>query len=319
MRSKWEVEEGLRKHKSALMVLARKNFQKFLETSVRVVVPYTPRAQQRAFRFSDVHSYNYEEIKKRYSVSEELNASLVEHAREFIAMEYPTDVCIEGVESLIRKTESRVVVSLIGERCHWESDFLRGVCRKVARYTAEEFLELAEKAGVCLGELGYKDPRGLVAQDQGGFSVEIHEIEGGQPVDGGKEEKDGYLGVLGGGNVLIRINCLCWKDKVPLGRDAMKMLDTLFLASLRVVEKHEQKSAPVIVHCLAGVGRTGSFIFYHMLRNAILRGEVGQEALLSSFIDLFLYLRTKRTWMVEAVTQLEFLYDIFLKGDPDIE
>lgn len=78
-------------------------------------------------------------------------------------------------------------------------------------------------------------------------------------------------------------------------------------ASFRVFYEYFEKARckNTIVHCHAGVGRTGTFIMYDMLREK-------KTVTLNVFVDTLLYLRSCRPCMVFKAEQLEFLARSFL-------
>ncbi|KAI5171311.1 hypothetical protein NEFER03_0670 [Nematocida sp. LUAm3] len=294
-KSIWTPEESSERIKEKLLGLVEKNYMDFLNKACKVSFPRKTKKVKASFRFSDVFSYNYEEIKERYSIEEELNASLIPHKRDFIAMEYPTDLCVENAANLVEKTKCSVVISLIGMRYEWESDFLREKYLLVERVAPVEFLQYAQEYQVDVDKTEYKDIEGILKHQNEKFSIEVYYSKNGK-----KKEKP-----------LFRINCNSWKDKTPPCVYTLKALDILYYICRTITQIYVPES-PVVVHCLAGVGRTGTFIFYTMFRSAILQKEIDEENLLNTFIDLFLFLRSKRTWMIEMPSQLNLLYEIFI-------
>ncbi|KAI4291158.1 hypothetical protein PAPHI01_0432 [Pancytospora philotis] len=73
------------------------------------------------------------------------------------------------------------------------------------------------------------------------------------------------------------------------------------------VETLEQtvKNEPQMIHCRAGVGRTGTYVMYKLLKGAPCIS-------VDTFLDTLLRLRSYRPLFVETSEQLEFLCDAFL-------
>lgn len=100
-----------------------------------------------------------------------------------------------------------------------------------------------------------------------------------------------------------------WPDfLVPEGSDRMAMLKLIDLSR----EKNLNNSTnPRIVHCSAGVGRSGTFIALDWLLQELEEGsldEVGDDDdPVSTIVDT---LRQQRMMMVQAEAQLVFIYDV---------
>ncbi|KAI5188616.1 tyrosine-protein phosphatase non-receptor type 2 [Nematocida sp. AWRm77] len=302
METAWHIEEAHTALRDKLVDLAQKDHKKFLSVCTKVELPHARQKKPEHFRFRDVYSYNYPKLQQMYGLSVLVNASLVENKTDFIAMEYPTDLGVTSTSSLIVQTQTRVVVSLIGERYHWESDFLREHFVKAHVYTPVEFAEHAFQTRECTASAGYaryRAPLDILKQQDKCFTIEIH-VPKKEDRELGKKKRS-----------LFRVNCLHWKDKTPPESETIRALDILYQMSVEEAMKEDSAPFPAVVHCLAGVGRTGTFIFYHVFRDAILNGCIREEEMLSKFVELFIYLRTKRTWMIETPQQLDFLYKIF--------
>lgn len=80
------------------------------------------------------------------------------------------------------------------------------------------------------------------------------------------------------------------------------------LTLIKTIEsaKHETKSSsPILVHCAAGIGRTGVFItLYHLMQRA------KREDHKIDLFDLIAYLRWQRPYMVAANAQYKFCHQV---------
>jgi protein tyrosine phosphatase len=108
-------------------------------------------------------------------------------------------------------------------------------------------------------------------------------------------------------NVKI-IKCVHWDDMAVLSLEKMEFL-------YNFMERFDQKLK--IVHCTAGVGRTGTFIMYRALRNYQNAAIMKENTLVVTddvFCDMWLDLRSQRNHSVFTSSQLKFLYENFVKN-----
>lgn len=99
-----------------------------------------------------------------------------------------------------------------------------------------------------------------------------------------------------------------WPDfAVPEADDRAALLELL----KRSAEKNIAPSNPRIIHCSAGVGRSGTFIALEYLlaqveSGAIVDAKEGEDMI----YDVVNHLREQRMLMVQMDTQYQFLYDV---------
>ncbi|OQS54852.1 Ptpn3 [Ecytonucleospora hepatopenaei] len=105
---------------------------------------------------------------------------------------------------------------------------------------------------------------------------------------------------------ITRITCIAWKDFGILSSEQMEMLYTEVLKYDAFKNQHK-----TIVHCWAGVGRTGTFILFTILKERSLKERITHEILIEEFIKL----RCERCLTVQSSAQLKFLVDYFIKSN----
>ncbi|KAK6363078.1 hypothetical protein TWF730_000523 [Orbilia blumenaviensis] len=120
----------------------------------------------------------------------------------------------------------------------------------------------------------------------------------------------GYAKELGPGDTKIVWHLLFkgWPDwNVPEGADSDALLKLIDLAN----EKNEVPESPLIVHCSAGVGRSGTFIALDHILPEINHGTYDSiEGDDDPIFDLVEKLRIQRMYMVQSESQFEYLYRI---------
>ncbi|CCW66949.1 unnamed protein product [Phytomonas sp. Hart1] len=100
---------------------------------------------------------------------------------------------------------------------------------------------------------------------------------------------------------LLHIQYTGWPDLgVPSSAVALCEL-------FKIVDAY-QDTAPVLVHCSAGVGRTGTFIGTYAILQAIRNGRFENETLYQTVMSM----RCARYYMVQRIEQYLFMYQIIL-------
>jgi protein-tyrosine phosphatase len=98
-----------------------------------------------------------------------------------------------------------------------------------------------------------------------------------------------------------------WPDfMVPTGPDKAALLQLIALSN----ELHTVKESPRIVHCSAGVGRTGSFITLDHLLAEIKADTILADEKEDIIFDTVDNLRRQRMSMVQSEMQLLFIYQV---------
>lgn len=99
-----------------------------------------------------------------------------------------------------------------------------------------------------------------------------------------------------------------WPDfAVPEDQDRAALLELLKVSA----EKNSTPSNPRIIHCSAGVGRSGTFIALEYLLAQVESGAIADIKDSTDLIyDVVNRLREQRMLMVQMDTQFQFLYDV---------
>ncbi|KAH0609517.1 uncharacterized protein H6S33_013003 [Morchella sextelata] len=98
-----------------------------------------------------------------------------------------------------------------------------------------------------------------------------------------------------------------WPDfHVPEGEDRNALLETVKLAN----EKNSGPHNPLIVHCSAGVGRSGTFVTLDHFIREIDAGAIAADEREDLIFETVNQLREQRMYMVQSHMQYEFLYQV---------
>ena len=89
-----------------------------------------------------------------------------------------------------------------------------------------------------------------------------------------------------------------------------------FYTFMLVARSHyEPKDSPPVIHCSAGVGRTGTFV----LADVILKIIAEKKTLHIDVESLLTKLREERMWLVQTPEQLRFCFQTILEGIKEID
>lgn len=100
-----------------------------------------------------------------------------------------------------------------------------------------------------------------------------------------------------------------WPDfSTPKGENRVALLRLIDLSA----QKNTSPDSPRIIHCSAGVGRSGTFIAldYLLEETASLDGDVEEGSEQDLVFDTVNKLREQRMTMVQSETQFEFIYGV---------
>lgn len=106
--------------------------------------------------------------------------------------------------------------------------------------------------------------------------------------------------------LVTRIHFSGWKDKQGLLQG--KELDKLALL-LSLADALSDKQRAIMIHCRAGIGRTGTLMVASALRELHAAGKLNRENYTATIIDLIIQARTQRgPHTVQTASQLKTLY-----------
>ena len=115
---------------------------------------------------------------------------------------------------------------------------------------------------------------------------------------------DSNIGVEDKEKIFVQIHFTCWPDHSIPENSYNEVVNII-----KIVDKLKDDK-PVVVHCSAGIGRTGTFISVYNLYHEILEQINNQNVneLKFSIMNLVRKLKEMRLYLVENQTQYNFLY-----------
>ena len=98
---------------------------------------------------------------------------------------------------------------------------------------------------------------------------------------------------------------LCWEDHTALSKDYFKKI----ISMIKAIDQYRKIS---VIHCSAGVGRTGTFICMYNLYHEIMKQiylEKDSDEIVFSLFNLVRKIKEMRIFSVENINQFALLYD----------
>jgi len=104
-----------------------------------------------------------------------------------------------------------------------------------------------------------------------------------------------------------QIHLTCWPDHgVPDTRDGI--IFDVFSQMIKFADENK-KDGPIVVHCSAGVGRTGTFISMYFLEKEIIKQiNDNRKEIKFNIFNLVRKMKEMRLFSVQTVSQYQFIY-----------
>ena len=106
---------------------------------------------------------------------------------------------------------------------------------------------------------------------------------------------------------IIHYQLLCWEDHSTLSKGYFSII----ISMIQEIDKYKM-GKPIVVHCSAGVGRTGTFICMYNLYHEIMQQihlEKNSDEIIFSIFNLVRKMKEMRIFSVENENQFALLYD----------
>jgi protein tyrosine phosphatase len=212
-----------------------------------------------------------------------INASGINH-KYFIAAQGPKNqITVEDFWTMIDEQNSKVIVMLCKE--------VEGGKKKCANYwnDKEEIGKFENYEITVTKEEEKQEQEYIIREINLGYKSE-------EKKSANKDKK------------ITQIHFIGWPDKgVPDIKNG-----NVFDHFIEIIEKVDEKrgDSPVIVHCSAGVGRTGTFITMYFLYKEIM-GQIkeNKNEIIFNIVNLVRKMKEMRLHMVQVFAQYKFIYD----------
>lgn len=223
-------------------------------------------------RYYNVRPYSFNLIninKKNY-----INASSINILKKnyFIATQGPLDKTIENFWTMIDENECRVIIMLCNEKENGKE--------KCAKYWDKGILMNNYRIAIQ-----NKTQKGkYIIREIKLINLSL------------KKEK-----------IVYQIHFIAWPDhgvpKIEEGK-----IFNVFVEMINKVDKYKEDN-PIVVHCSAGVGRTGTFIsMYFLYKEIITQIKNNEEEIQFNIFNLVRKLKEMRILSVQTCIQYEFIY-----------
>lgn len=97
-----------------------------------------------------------------------------------------------------------------------------------------------------------------------------------------------------------------WVDKSVISQGKKKLLFKLLVTMKTTLDK--DPSQPILVHCSAGIGRTGTLVAIYQIYDQFKRAQKNKRPFNFSIYNTVLRLRQMRQYMVQTPGQYFFIY-----------
>ena len=111
---------------------------------------------------------------------------------------------------------------------------------------------------------------------------------------------------------VIQMHILCWQDH-GMPNDP-NLSNDIFYQMINYIKKQreENNKAPIVVHCSAGVGRTGTVIAIYIILYCLEYLKKLGKSLIMNVFNVVRKLREQRYSLVTDTDQYQFIYDFAL-------
>ncbi|XP_071823890.1 tyrosine-protein phosphatase non-receptor type 1-like isoform X2 [Apostichopus japonicus] len=239
---------------------------------------------KRLNRYRDVSPYDHSRVKLEKGDSDYINASLVEVPeanRKYILAQGPLDHTVDHFWQMVWEQKSKAIIMLTNL-------IERGTIKCSSYYPRED-----EEDHVLLSDDPFLKVTCLSVQRHSYYRVNTFELE---EVSSGKKRE------------VLHFHYASWSDfSVPQSPEAFLK----FLHQVRLSGSLDSTVGPPVIHCSAGIGRSGTFCLVDSSL-VLIKKRGGPNGL--QLQQLLLEMRKCRMGLIQTPEQLRFSYIAVLEG-----